>query len=220
MIRDVFPADESVVDAVLFDWGGVLTDLPSIIVPKVMEQYGVRRIPPEERTDDALERFQQLERGEISLDRYLAAARVANPGSERLWDPSDEAFVYPRLLPRPAVVDAVIRIRAAGYRTALLSNNVAEYWDLVLDTLDVDAMFDVVVNSAHVGARKPEARIYQHALTELDVQPGRALFLDDNADNIDGAAAVGLLTIQVNERDHELFDKIHLALSAPGSTVS
>lgn len=208
MIRDVVPAELSPVDAIVFDWGGVLTDLPSVVVPRVMDEYGVRRIPPEERTDDALERFHQLERGEIPLDRYLAAARAANPGSERLWDPHDEAFVYPRLVPRPAVVDSVARLRAAGYRTALLTNNVAEYWDVVLATLDI-ALFDVVINSAHVGSRKPEPRIYELTVRELGVEPERTVFLDDNEANIEGAVAVGMRAIHVDERDHHLFDRLH-----------
>ena len=213
VIRDVPPASDSAIDVVLFDWGGVLTDLPSIVVPRVMEEYGVKPIPQEERTDDALELFHQLERGEILLDTYLNEARRANPGSERLWDPSDEAFVFPRLLPRPAVVGSVIAIREAGYRTALLSNNVAEYWDGVLDTLDVETMFEVTFNSAHLGHRKPESAIFEHALEAMGVAAERSLFLDDNAANVEGALSVGMRAIEVNSSDHQLFDNVHRALS-------
>lgn len=213
VIRDVPPASDSEIDVVFFDWGGVLTDLPSIVIPKVMDEFGVKRTPSEERTDDAMERFHQLERGEITLAVYLDAARRANPGSERLWNPDDDAFVYPRLLPRPAVVASVAAVREAGYRTALLSNNVAEYWDSVLDTLDADQLFETTFNSAHVGHRKPESAMYEHALEAMGVAADRSLFLDDNTANIEGAVAVGMRTIEVNSSDHHLFDQLHRALA-------
>ncbi len=213
MIRDVIPAEESSIDAVLFDWGGVLTDLPSVVVPRVMDEFGVKRIPTKQHSNDALERFHRLERGEISLDAYLALAKEANPGSERLWDPSDDAFVYPRLLSRPAVVESVALIREAGYRTALVSNNVAEYWTWVLGTLDVERLFDTTINSAEVGCRKPEPEIYHLALERLGVTADRALFLDDNADNISGAADLGMSVVDVNESDHHLFDAVHIELT-------
>lgn len=213
VISDVIPAEESDIDAVLFDWGGVLTDLPSIVVPRVMEEFGVRQIPREERTDDALERFHQLERGEIDLGVYLASARVANPGSERLWDPDDEAFVFPRLLPRPEVVESVAVIRACGYRTALVSNNVAEYWTWVLGTLDVDRLFDATINSAHVGHRKPEPAIYRLALEALGVSPDRALFLDDNEENVAAAADIGMRVVHVTASDADLFEAVKVELT-------
>lgn len=212
VIRDVPPVDDSEIDVVFFDWGGVLTDLPSIVVPKVMDEFGVKRVPQEARSKESMERFHRLERGEITLATYLHGARRANPGSERLWDPSDEAFVYPRLYSRPAVVESVAAIRAAGYRTALLSNNVAEYWDMVLDTLDVDRLFETTFNSAHVGHRKPESAIYEHALEVMGVDANRSLFLDDNTANVEGAISVGMRAIEVNSSDHQLFDDLHRAL--------
>jgi epoxide hydrolase-like predicted phosphatase len=212
VIRDVPPVNESEIDVVFFDWGGVLTDLPSIVIPQVMDEFGIKRIPEEQRSDDAMGRFHQLERGEISLATYLESARRANPGSERLWDPDDEAFVYPRLFSRPAVVGLVGDLREAGYRTALLSNNVAEYWDFVLDTLDVDQLFEETFNSAHVGHRKPERAIYEHALEAMGVSADRSLFLDDNTVNVEGAIGVGMRAIEVNSSDHQMFDELHRAL--------
>ena len=86
--------------------------------------------------------------------------------------------------------------RAAGIRTAVLSNGIRE----VLARLEVErslyAHFDVVVISYEVGCAKPEQRIYQITLDRLGVAPERALFVDDRAENIEGARRQGIDTLQ------------------------
>lgn len=78
-------------------------------------------------------------------------------------------------------------------------------------------VFDVFVSSAHVGVRKPDARIYELALRELDayakreagtergrearwgegVRTGEVLFLDDIGENLKAARRVGFGTLRV-----------------------
>ena len=85
--------------------------------------------------------------------------------------------------------------RAAGIRTAVLSNGIRE----VLARLDIErplsARFDVVVISYEVGCAKPDPEIYQITLDRLGVAPGDALFVDDRVENIDGAARLGIETL-------------------------
>ena len=172
----------------------------------------LRPLDPKDRTDEGLVAFHRLERGEMALVDYLGYARRSNPGSERLWDPDDECFVFRRLGQRRVVVESVLTLRRAGYRTAMLSNNVEEYWDGVLATLDVETLFDVVINSAHVGHRKPEIEIYELLLSELEVSAERSVLLDDNRDNIEGAAAAGMRVVHVTESDEELFSDLDAVL--------
>jgi len=214
MFQKLLPATDSAIDAVVFDWGGVLTDLPSVVIPKVMAEIGVRPLDPEERTAEGLEAFHRLERGEISLVDYLDFASRSNPGSERLWNPNDEHFVFRRLGQRRVVVESVMTLREAGYRTALLSNNVEEYWDGVLETLDVETLFDVVINSAHVGHRKPEIEIYELLLSQLDVVAERSVLLDDNKENIEGAVVAGMRAVHVTASDQDLFSDLHAVLGS------
>ena len=96
--------------------------------------------------------------------------------------------------------------RAAGIRTAVLSNGIRE----VLAQLDVErplsAHFDVVVISYAVGCAKPDALIYQITLDRLGVAPAHALFVDDRAENIEGARRLGIDTLHFTgpERIDEL----------------
>jgi putative hydrolase of the HAD superfamily len=100
--------------------------------------------------------------------------------------------------------------RAAGMRTAVLSNGIRE----VLAQLDVErplaAHFDVVVISFDVGCAKPDQRIYQITLDRLGVAPADALFVDDRAENIEGARQLGIETLHFTapERIDELKRRI------------
>jgi putative hydrolase of the HAD superfamily len=100
--------------------------------------------------------------------------------------------------------------RAAGIRTAVLSNGIRE----VLAQLDIErplpAHFDVVVISFDVGCAKPDPQIYQITLDRLGVAPGDALFVDDRAENMEGARQLGIETLHFTapERIDELKRRI------------
>jgi putative hydrolase of the HAD superfamily len=97
----------------------------------------------------------------------------------------------------PAMVNVVRRAKAAGLRTALLSNS----WGNEYLRDDWDALFDAVVISGEVGMRKPEADIYLYTLKQLGCRPAEAVFVDDLEANIRGAAAVGIAG--VHHRSYE-----------------
>ena len=104
------------------------------------------------------------------------------------------------------------RVKAAGLRTACLTNNVvSSVADGVDDTraneiAAIMARFDVVVESSKVGVRKPEPRFYEIACELLDVQPAECVFLDDLGINLKPAAAMGMTTIKVVTADQAIAD--------------
>jgi putative hydrolase of the HAD superfamily len=59
------------------------------------------------------------------------------------------------------------------------------------------ALFDLVIESSLVGARKPEAKFYQLALERLGIEPQQAVYLDDLGINLKPARALGMTTIRV-----------------------
>ena len=65
--------------------------------------------------------------------------------------------------------------------------------------MPVDDLFDVVVDSCMVGMRKPDPRIYQLVLDELDVVAEQAVFCDDHPGNVAGAERVGMHALLVTE---------------------
>ena len=98
------------------------------------------------------------------------------------------------------MVAEVLALRADGYRTALVTNNVREASDSWRQMLALDDLFDVVIDSSSVGVRKPDARIYLLALEQLgDVEPARAVFLDDHPGNVPARERAGLAAVLVDD---------------------
>ena len=197
-------SNESNIDAVLFDWGGVITVPPGPIVEKLYRQIDVdqdqlRLRRKAYRDDDPDSQFARLERGELSLEAYLTWSRQDLPGAETIWDPESAHFLFRHLTVVPEVVERIYQLKERGFLLGLLTNNIAEAWPTVNDGLPIDDLFDVVINSAFVGMRKPEHRIYMHALEKLGVRAEHAVFLDDNRVNLEAARACGLNVVEVKQ---------------------
>ena len=197
-------SNESNIDAVLFDWGGVITVPPGPIVEKLyrevdVDQDQLRLRRKAYRDDDPDSQFARLERGELSLEAYLSWSRQDLPGGEIIWDPESAHFLFRHLTVVPEVVARIYQLKERGFLIGLLTNNIAEAWPTVNDGLPIDDLFDVVINSAFVGMRKPEHRIYMHALEKLGVRAEHAVFLDDNRVNLEAARACGLNVVEVKQ---------------------
>ncbi|MEX2223848.1 MAG: HAD family phosphatase [Candidatus Rokuibacteriota bacterium] len=86
--------------------------------------------------------------------------------------------------------------RAAGGRTAFLSNSGPEVMARVRADHPLEARFDAVVISCEVGLAKPDPRIFRLCLERLGRSAATVLLVDDRADNVEAAARVGLQTLQ------------------------
>lgn len=133
--------------------------------------------------------------------RVVTAARAAAPlapGDVAALIASDAASwsVY-----HDEVWALAARFRAAGGRTALLSNSGPEVMARVRAEHPLEARFDVVVISCEVGLAKPDPRIFRLCLERLGLPAGAALFVDDRADNVEAAAGVGLQTLRFEGPD-------------------
>lgn len=97
------------------------------------------------------------------------------------------------------LLEQVIRLRQAGYRTGLLSN----FWDSArqfwAEIYPFTGNFDDIVISAEVGLMKPDPRVYHLAARRLGVMPAETLFVDDFIDNIAGARAAGMQTLHFTD---------------------
>jgi len=128
--------------------------------------------------------------------RVLAASR---PGREAL-SAADlawlvEADVASWSVYRDEVWALAAEFRRTGGRAAFLSNSGPEVMARVRAHWPLDTRFDAVIISCEVGLSKPDPRIYQLCLDRLGLRAPETLFVDDRADNIEGAARVGLRTL-------------------------
>lgn len=205
--------------AVIFDLGGVVVGSPLHAIADYERELGVpdgaiNRLVVANGPDGA---WSRLERGELALDeffpRFDAECRDAgHPLSARAM----MERIARAARPRPQMLAAIRQLRERGLRTSALTNN----WrgDGADDRDWLGPLFDVVVESAVEGLRKPDPRIYALALERLDVQPHEAVFLDDIGRNLKPARALGMHTIKVDDPDaalRELGDVLGFPIGAP-----
>ena len=147
-----------------------------------------------------------LERGELSMDEFVdaleaeALATGLKVDARRLM-----GLIGSSLGPRPEMEHALREIRARGLRTGALTNNWAnEKRDSTPTGLEEAGLFDVIVESAVEGLRKPDPRIYALAIARLNVLASEAVFLDDLGMNLKPAREMGMATIKVIDPDDAL----------------
>jgi putative hydrolase of the HAD superfamily len=186
--------------AVISDFGGVLTSPLIGAFQRVQDDLDV----PLEAYGEAFEHSLHhdgehplfvLERGEITEAEFLARLErglAATLGREvslhgfgtRLMD---------ALAPNRELFDRYATLRRdRGLRFALCTNNVREWEPLWRAKLPIDDVFEVVVDSAFVGTRKPEPEIYAITLERLGLPPEACAFVDDLERNVDAANEAGM----------------------------
>lgn len=184
------------VDAVFWDFGGVITSSPFEQFAAWERSQGlpegtIRNI---NATDPDTNAWARYERSEIDREQFCSAftseARVA--GHEIPGEVVLECVVTEI---RPFMVEALAKV-SGRYRTAVLTNNFLS-GEGTTQIHRVLEMFDVVVESSKVGARKPDQEFYDLACDLAGVQPHQVVFLDDLGVNLKPARAMGMTTIKV-----------------------
>lgn len=188
--------------AVLWDFGGVIVSSPFDAFARYEASLGlpvgfIRQI---NATNPDANAWAKLERSEVSEAEFCALFEAeARAAGGELDGRTVLAQLHGEL--RPAMVEALRRVRAAGYRTGLLTNNHARGESQGRDLSDVMALFDAVVESSTTGIRKPEPAFYVRACELLNIRPDEAVFLDDLGINLKPAAKLGMRTIKVVDPD-------------------
>ena len=177
--------------ALLIDWGGVLTTNlfasfhahceAAGIDPQVM--VGRFKSDPEAR-----ELLIALEKGELDERGFETQfARLLEVGPEGLID-----GLFAGVQPDEAMVEAVRTARAAGVRTALVSNS----WGVHRYPRDLfDELFDGIVISGEEGIRKPSRRMYELGAERAGVAPELCVYVDDLPFNLTPAEKLGMATV-------------------------
>jgi putative hydrolase of the HAD superfamily len=207
------------IEAVISDFGGVLTsplldsfaafqDVSGISV----EQLGVAMAAIFER--DGKQPLFELETGRMTEAAFLDA--LAAELSRQLGRPVElhgfgERY-FEHLHPNERMIEYVRALHDRGYKLAICTNNVREWERLWRAKLPVDELFSVVVDSAFVGTRKPERRIYELTLEGLEVAPGAALLVDDIEVNCDAARELGIEAVWFRSTEQAI-EEIETALA-------
>ena len=215
-------------EAVIFDFGGVITASPFEAFNRLEDERGlprnlIRRINAADPDGNA---WALLERAEISRGEFDArfAAEAAALGHELRG--ADVLAVIAGAI-RPGMVAALDAIARAGLKLGCITNNVPESSGPGMAAsaasesryAAIFARFDRVIESSKAGVRKPDPRIYAMMCDALGVTPGRCVYLDDLGINCKPAATMGMAAIKVTGEAQALKDlsellKLDLATEA------
>jgi putative hydrolase of the HAD superfamily len=190
------------IEAVIWDFGGVLTTSPFEAFTRFETERGlpadiIRRTNAANHWENAWAKFERAEVGLEEFDQLFAAESLALGAEVRGKD------VLPLLSGdlRPEMVEALRRV-AVKFKTGCITNNlpansIGSKGGRSLYVAEVMALFNHVIESAKIGLRKPDPRIY-HMMTEaLNVDPKRCVYLDDLGVNLKPAREMGMTTIKV-----------------------
>jgi epoxide hydrolase-like predicted phosphatase len=212
----------SSIDAVISDFGGVLTSPLLDSFAAFQDSSGISLENLGVAMAAILERHGKHPLFELETGRMTEAEFLRELGDEltRQLDRPVELHefgerYFEHLHPNERMIDYMRELRGRGYRLAICTNNVREWEQLWRAKLPVDEIFEVVVDSAFVGTRKPERRIYELTLEGLDVAPDAALLVDDIELNCEAARELGIDAVWFRSTEQAI-EEIEAALSLGG----
>jgi HAD superfamily hydrolase (TIGR01509 family) len=104
---------------------------------------------------------------------------------------------------------AFIRSLKGTYKIAICSNTPRKLFRQILAENDLTSLFDVIVASSEIGKIKPDPEIFRYTLSELDVLPQEAVFIDDREENVKAARTLGITGLVYTD-----FETLQTALRA------
>src|ERR1700761_2295726 len=190
------------IEAVIWDFGGVLTSSPFEAFARFETEHGlpidiIRRTNTANHLENAWAKFERAEIDAETFDELFAAESRALGVEVRGRD------VLPLLSGdlRPEMVEALRKVKAR-FKTGCITNNLpanstASKAGRSMYIAEVMRLFDHVLESAKIGLRKPDPRIYKMMTDALGVESKRCVYLDDLGVNLKPAREMGMKTIKV-----------------------
>jgi len=209
-----------VIKAVISDFGGVLTTPLSGSFAIFADRAGMTLAELGGALGAIVARegahpLYEMECGRLSEADFLAGLERAlheQIGREISCAGFSQAL-WSGLHPNPPMISLMADLRAEGYRMALLTNNVREWESHWRAMAPIEEIFELVVDSAFVGMRKPDPEIYELTLQGLGLSGTECLFVDDLAKNCAAARGAGMQAVVYRDAEQAIAE-IRAALSA------
>lgn len=204
------PGANSRYRGLLVDYGGVLTSNLFDSFRLFCEQEGLE-------ADTVMSRFREdrecrallidLETGKLAEEEFEPQfAAVLGVEAPELID-----RLFAGSAPDEEMLGAVLRARAEGIRTGLISNS---WGTRRYDRSRLAELFDGVVISGEVGMRKPTPEIYELGAERIGLSPADCVFVDDLPFNLKPAAELGMATVH-HTSDAKTIGELELLLDVP-----
>jgi putative hydrolase of the HAD superfamily len=185
-----------VLRGVILDYGGVLSLEPTD--EALARLHALCELDAEVFAEAWLEHRHGYDLGELSAADYWALV-AGRRYDDDLLARVIEADVDSWSRPNPAMVAWLLALKDAGLLVGLLSNMPREHW------LEFERRHDWLASCDHIAVSweqrsvKPDKAIYRSSLHGLGLEPAEALFVDDRADNVAAAEALGLDAIRFTD---------------------
>jgi putative hydrolase of the HAD superfamily len=209
------------IKAVICDFGGVLTTPLIQSFAAFQDQTGISAVALGRAMQAIAERdgahpLFELEKGLMTEADFLEQVRAAltpEIGHVPEMHRFNEIY-FEALQPNEEMISLMREIGRSGIRMAMLTNNVREWEPLWRSMLPVDEIFELVVDSAFVGMRKPDPEIYELTLARLGpaIKAEDCLFVDDILVNVDSARSLGMTAVHFVDNE-QATGEIRAALS-------
>jgi len=213
----MIPILQSTIDAVVFDYGGVLCHPPAaseidrLAAPfglprdKFWRMYGRLRGPYDRGLIDAREYWHNMAQcaGVLLSEAQYSSLQAIDL---QMWSAYNDSMLA-----------LAAQLRDAGLKTGILSNMLTDMLKKLRAEVDWLPLFDVQVYSCDLGLMKPDEAIYERLIQELGVAPSRTLFVDDILANVEGARRAGMQAV-VFESEPQLRE--YLAELLPRAVVN
>ena len=203
-------------DAVMWDFGGVFSPSPFTAVSNLGREkgYDVDRFFAAvfgSYDVDGDHPWHRLERGEID---FMTARESIMESARADGMEADPIELFTRMGQegggmRAEVVEMATAVKDRGFQTAIVTNNAKEFRENWTKSVPIDAICHAIVDSSEIGIRKPDPRIYEHALATLGgIDPARAIFVDDLEANVFAAESLGFRGVLMKDDYHPALEEI------------
>jgi putative hydrolase of the HAD superfamily len=209
--------------AILFDLDDTLNDRQAtlkVFVEHFLQEFSVKLEPIS--FDDLLLEYQRVDAGGYrSRDQVHQMLAESLPWLEPVSAESLLAFWYdlfPKLsIPMPHARETLIVLQARGIKLGLVTNGKSKVQNEKLETLRLKDFFDPILVSEHVGVKKPDPRIFEIALEQLQLEASDVWMVGDHPVNdVLGARDAGLTGVWLKGATHVWPDGVERNLEIDG----
>jgi putative hydrolase of the HAD superfamily len=178
--------------SIIFDWGGVITNIDYQATTNAFIKLGLKSIDKYLTNKSFTDLFLRLEIGKAEPEEVLK--RLVNDiGREISMDSFIEAFCA-MILDTPPQRITILKNLSENYRIFLLSNTNIIHTEFFKRSMHLDftGLFEKIYYSNIIHMRKPDKEIYEFVLQDAKLNPGETLFIDDTEPNIRAADELGM----------------------------
>jgi len=172
---------------ILFDLGGVLIELGKSVFPSEWLEDDKRFALPEWFKSESA---QQFEKGQISASEFATAIKKDLSLKASIDDICTEFAQWP--IGQYQGIDELLMTLKKSYTLAILTNTNELHWPRIIDEFKIPKYSDHIYSSHQIKLAKPNPKIYEYVLNELEASPESVIFFDDNLQNIQAAKNVGI----------------------------